>query len=285
LDPLTAWLGVLGVPAPAPLAARLAALPGRPPYAGRAFPGPLGAVEGSLRAHAGSVQRARWAYAVALDRAGEGSVLEYLAATGPLPSGLAELLVGARGAQVGADGDRKKLYVYPRDVCGILDRLAAVGAHSAEAVSRRAAALHLATGGRPCAFVAVDLGGPPAHKVYVEHATPAAAAAHLRGLGADVLAAYADGWSPDIGSAPAPAVVSCRVRDGDLADTTVHLKLDRAPERLGVLAPPALAEAAADLYRRAWRVGLRLCPTYLSFLQGRDGGAATTVYYRLEDRA
>lgn len=276
---------MLGVAAPAALAARLAGLPGRPPHAGPVAPGPLGALEGSVRLRGGVVQRARWAYNVALDRVGEAAVLDHLAASVPLPLGVGELLDGARGAQVGADGDRRKLYVYPQDPSGVLDRLAAVGADSAEAVLRAAAALRRAAGGRAVAFVAVDLDAPPALKAYVEHPDARAAALHLRELGADALAAQAASWPPELGSAPAPAVVSCRLRGTSAVDLTVHLKLDRAPERLAHLAPLPLAEAAADLYRRAWRLGLRLCPTYLSFLQAQDGGSATTVYYRLEAHA
>lgn len=280
MDLVRAWLTALD-PAAAPLAADLAALAGRDPYATRDGAGGLAAAEWSFRDGSPSV---RFAWNIDERRVRCDDVATVLARWGALPAVLAALLPTLEGVhlQVGRDGPRVKLYVYARGAPpGTLDRVeAALG------LAEAFAALPVAPGGAPPAFLGVDIGGPGgagmAAKRYLELSREGAGG-WLSELGGAGLAGRARALPDDLGSEPARFVVSVRVAADGLRDVALHAKLDRAPERLAELAGPALAAEASRRFRIAHRLGLVLRPTYVSWLQA---GATTvgTVYHRLARR-
>jgi hypothetical protein len=277
VDVITSWMAHVGIADAADVARAIEALPGRPVYPGPHADPTLASFEWSVRADRGRVDATRFAYSVAPDRVSRSAVLGLLRARVTIDAALADVIDALHGAhfQVGLAAGQPKLYVYaagaPADA---IDRVLAAMSLDAE-IHRTARAV--AT--RPAAFVAVDLDTRAA-KLYFEHGTGADAAAMLRAVGADRLAGIARDAPGDLGSLPAPFVVSVRADATGTRDATLHTKIDRAGERLDTVAGAEARGALASLSESATSRSLTLTPTYLGRLD-RGGELVETLYYRL----
>lgn len=269
------WLARLDPVGGAAIAEALETLPGRDPYARGPGECPaIQAAEWSVREGSAAL---RFAWNVDEGRVPVATVFAVLERWGALPEEVRALEFALRGVhlQVGRDGDRVKLYVYG---AGALDGPLARG--------RPLAADFMALDLRPAAVAGVGADPrvrPSAIKHYFQLPRPQALA-HLRDLGAGLLADWGESLADDLGSPPGEFVVSERRDRGDLRDVTLHVKVDRAPERLAELAGAELSSRLAEHFRAAARLRLWLRPTYVSRLWTPGGGLVGTVYYRLEGR-
>lgn len=271
----------------AAIADALETIPGRDPYAsGPGITPAIQAAEWSVREGSEAL---RFAWNVDEQRAPVGAVFAVLERWGALPSEVRALEAALQGVhlQVGRDGDRAKLYVYGEGVAVVEAALAC--SPRSRFQEARVGVPRSGRGGLVADFAALDLGaaprgGPPPIKHYFQ-LPHAQALAHLRTLGADPLVAWGESLPDDLSTPPGEFVVSERGQAGVLRDVTLHVKVDRAPERLAELAGAQLASRLADHFRAAARLGLRLRPTYVSRLWRPGEGLIGTGYYRLEGRA
>ena len=258
------WLEILGAPE---LAADLAALPGRDPYAsGPGSPRGIQSAEWSLREGSAGV---RFAWNVDRDHVSTAEVFAVLARWTPLSPEVRSLLRLLQGVhlQVGRDGPRSKLYIYARGAPPVtLQRVGEVlGVHVPP----------------EAAFAAIDLVSDLALKHYVE-GPRGELGAWLREHGAASLADWSDSLPADLGTPRSAFVASVRRTTSGHYDVTIHVNIREAPERLAQLAGADLGARAASAFRDAARLGLRLCPTHVSRLLPPSGVPIRTVYYRLE---
>lgn len=258
------WLEILGAPE---LAADLAALPGRDPYAsGPGGPRGIRCAEWSLREGSAGV---RFAWNVDRDQVSTAEVFGVLARWTTLSPKVRSLLPLLQGVhlQVGRDGPRAKLYLYARGAPPVtLQRVGEVlGVHVPP----------------EAAFAAIDLVPDLALKHYVE-GPRGELGAWLREHGAASLSDWSDSLPADLGTPASAFVVSLRRSASAHIDVTMHVNVSQAHERLAELAGGDLSARAANLFHDAARLGLRLCPTHVSRLLPASGVHISTVYYRLE---
>ncbi len=263
------WLAHLDTEGGAALAADLATLPGRDPYA--RGPGASPAIQAAEWSVREGSEALRFAWNVDEGRVPVSAVFSVLERWGGFSEEVRALEASLQGVhlQVGRDGERVKLYVY------------GAGAARSGGGPR--------SGGGCADFVAFDLPArtaSPAIKHYFQLDRPDALA-YLRDLDAASLAAWAESLPDDLGTPPGRFVVSVRSVATEVRDVTLHVKVDLAPERLVELAGAELAGRLAVRFREAARMGLELRPTYVSRLAvpgGAGGHALRTVYYRLVPR-
>ncbi len=245
----------------------VSALPGRSTF-GSGSGDPFDAAEFSEREGAGTL---RMAWNVDPERVREGAIADFLGTRGVEFPGIAELLVQEKGAhvQVGVDGDKTKLYAYRSPTTSLLARLA-------EAVGGR-----LRSDAR---FLCVDFDPTPVLKQYAEYADAKAVDAGGTLFSEPHLRAVVSALPPGLPQHPAALVVTERQVHGVVVGHSLHVRVHEAPERLGDLAGTSLAERLAERYRAAARLGLRLCPTYVSWSTLGAPSLLRTAYYRLERR-
>jgi hypothetical protein len=246
------------------LADLLAALPGRSVY-----PGGTGlALEAAEFSEREGSPGLRLAWNLGITAPATPELLSFLQARQVVLPGLIRLLTGHEEAhlQVGVDGQKTKLYAYRRPHPGVLVDLVSLvdGRHREDA-----------------AFACVDFEDAPLLKQYAEYPDAAALLGTERLAAEPGLLSLAAQLPSGLAAGPAAIVLSELQKRGTIVGHTLHVKVDRAPERLAELAGPELANRLSQRLRAARTLGLHLHPTYVSW--GSRAGALTTrtAYYRL----
>lgn len=260
----TRWLDGLAGADGRRLAALLAGLPDRSAHGGP----DADAIEAAEFSERAGEPRLRLAWNVDPGRVDAGAAARFLAARGVDLRDLAMRLDAHPGAhvQVGVDGAKTKLYAYRRPLPGLLTSLVELAGGRAR---------------EDAVFGCVDFEPAPLLKQYAEFPTAEAALASGRLLAEPALQEVLERLPDGLSAGPAPIVLTELQVHGVIVGHTLHVAVDRAPERLAELAGAELSGRLATLYRRAHGLGLRLAPTYVSWNRRREPAPVRTAYYRL----